>query len=122
MTLRLFPYDLLTLIKMESLGYLTFADSKGSVGRPKRRYLLSPDGHEAFPRQYSWLSNVLLELLAKDLGAAGVYRIMNSLADGVAKSMEARFRNAKSSPELLVELTKALNDLGYRASLKQSDL
>ena len=68
------------IIKMESLGYLAFTDSKGSVGRPKRRYLLSPEGHEAFPRQYSWLSNVLLELLANDLGASGVSRIMSSLA------------------------------------------
>jgi predicted ArsR family transcriptional regulator len=65
---------------------------------------------------------VLLELLAKDMGAAGVSRIMNSLADSVAKSMEARFKNAKSSPELLAEVTAALNELGYRASLKQSDL
>jgi predicted ArsR family transcriptional regulator len=110
------------IIKVETLGYITFSDSKGSVGRPKRRYLLSPEGHEAFPRQYSWLSNVLLELLAKDLGATGVSRLMRNLADSVAKSMEERFRKAKSAPELLAELTKAMNELGYRASLRQSDL
>lgn len=110
------------VIKIETLGYLTYVDSKGSVGRPKRRYLLSSVGHEAFPRQYSWLSNVLLELLAKDLGSTGVSRIMKSLADSVAKSMEERFKKTKSSPELLAELTVAMNELGYRASLKQSDL
>ncbi len=110
------------VIKVETLGYLTYVDSKGSVGRPKRRYLLSPEGHEAFPRQYSWLSNVLLELLAKDLGADGVSRMMGQLADSVAKSMEARFRKARTQPELLAEVTAALNELGYRASLKQSDL
>jgi predicted ArsR family transcriptional regulator len=110
------------IIKIETLGYITYVDSKGSVGRPKRRYLLSPEGHEAFPRQYSWLSNVLLELLAKDLGSEGVSRLMNSLADDVVKSMESRFKDAKSSPELLAELTAALNELGYRASLRQSDL
>jgi DeoR family transcriptional regulator, suf operon transcriptional repressor len=110
------------VIKIESLGYLAYEDSKGSVGRPKRRYLLSPEGHEAFPRQYSWLSNVLLELLAKDLGTQGVSRLMNGLADSVAQSMEARFKNTRSSAELLAELTAALNELGYRATLKQSDL
>ena len=36
--------------------------------RPRRRYLLSQQGHDAFPKQYSWLSNVLLELLAQDFG------------------------------------------------------
>lgn len=110
------------VLKVDHLGYLTFIDSKGSVGRPKRRYLLSSEGHEAFPRQYSWLSTVLLELLAKDLGPEGVSRIMKNLAADVVKSMEERFRKSKSAPELLAEVTAALNELGYRATLKQSDL
>jgi predicted ArsR family transcriptional regulator len=110
------------VLKVEAHGYLTFRDERGSVGRPKRRYLLSPEGHEAFPRQYSWLSNVLLEHLAGTMGAEGVSRVMDSLADEVARSMEARFRAAPSPAELLAELTRAMNELGYRAALKQSDL
>jgi len=110
------------LIKIQDQGYLTYSDSKGSVGRPRRRYLLSPAGLEVFPRQYSWLSNALLELLAEDLGADRVERIMRDLADKVAESMEPRFRRAGSAPDLLAELTAVLNELGYRASLKQSDL
>jgi predicted ArsR family transcriptional regulator len=110
------------VIKVESLGYLTFIDVKGGVGRPKRRYLLSPEGQEAFPRQYSWLSNVMLELLAKEMGSRGVAELMNKLAGSVTSSMEARFKKATTSAELLEELTKALNELGYRAALKQSDL
>lgn len=110
------------ILKIEGFGYIAHADSKGSVGRPRRRYLLSPEGHEAFPKQYSWLSNILLEHLAKDLGSKGVTRIMSDLAESVAKSMEARFKNTKSTAELLAELTRAMNELGYRASLRQSDL
>jgi predicted ArsR family transcriptional regulator len=110
------------LIRVDSLGYITHVDTKGSVGRPKRRYVLTPEGHEAFPRQYSWLSNALLELLAKDLGAAGTTQMMTKLADSVAKSMEARFAKAATPAERLAELTAAMNELGYRASLRQSDL
>lgn len=110
------------IIKIENLGYLSFADSKGSVGRPRRRYLLSEEGHDAFPKQYSWLSNVLLELLAQDLGKEGVVQLMRNLADKVAKSMESKFMNARSSVELLNQVTVTLNELGYRATLKQSDL
>ncbi|MEK6628629.1 MAG: methanogen output domain 1-containing protein [Bdellovibrionota bacterium] len=110
------------LNKIEVLGYLSFIDSKGAVGRPKRRYILSSEGHDAFPKQYSWLSNVLLELLSQDLGKVTVARLMVKLADKVAKSMEPKFQNAKSSPELLAKVTGVLNELGYRASLKQSDL
>jgi DeoR family suf operon transcriptional repressor len=110
------------LLKIESQGYLSHSDSKGSIGRPRRRYLLSPSGMEVFPRQYSWLSNALLELLAEDLGSEEVARIMRNLADRVAKSMEPRFRRAGSTPALLAEIATVLNELGYRASLKQSDL
>jgi predicted ArsR family transcriptional regulator len=110
------------VIKVESLGYLSYVDIKGGVGRPKRRYLLSPEGQEAFPRQYSWLSNVLLELLAQDLGSEGVARIMSQLAGKVSQSMEERFKKAQTPAALLAEVTAALNELGYRASLKQSDL
>jgi DeoR family transcriptional regulator, suf operon transcriptional repressor len=110
------------LIKLQNYGYLAHVDAKGAVGRPRRRYLLSAEGQEVFPRQYSWLSNVLLELLAEDLGAEAVSRIMKELAKKVAGSMEPRFKNAKSSKEILAEVTNALNELGYRASLKQSDV
>jgi DeoR family transcriptional regulator, suf operon transcriptional repressor len=110
------------IIKLETLGYIKFEDLRGSVGRPKRRYLLSSEGQESFPRQYSWLSNVLLEFLARDVGPAGTARIMNRLAETVTDSMNARFENKKSPAELLSEVTSALNELGYRASLKQSDM
>ncbi len=109
------------LRKVERLGYIIYRDARGSIGRPKRSYLLSAEGQEAFPKQYSWLSNVLLELLAENLGAEAVGRIMKDLARKVAGPMEERFKN-KSQLEMLRELTKVMNELGYRAYLKQSDL
>jgi len=110
------------ILKIENLGLLTFEDIQGGVGRPRRHYLLSNNGHEIFPRQYSWLSNILLEYLAEDMGPESVSRMMEGLAARIADSMKARFENTKSTPALLAEITKALNELGYRASLKQSDL
>jgi len=110
------------VIKLQNYGYLTHEDERGSVGRPKRRYLLSSEGQEVFPRQYSWLSNVLLELLAEDLGPEAVSRIMKELGKKVASSLEAKFKEAKTSKDILDEVTKAMNELGYRASLKQSDV
>ncbi|MGZ3794577.1 MAG: helix-turn-helix transcriptional regulator [Bdellovibrio sp.] len=110
------------ILKLESRAFIGFVDSKGAVGRPRRRYLLSEEGHDAFPKQYSWLSNVLLELLAEEMGEEGVSRLMESLAHSVAKSMEAKFKNASSSVELLATINKVMNELGYQTVLKQSDL
>jgi predicted ArsR family transcriptional regulator len=110
------------ILKVESLGYLTYSDARGFIGRPKRRYLLSPEGQEAFPKQYSWLSNSLLEILAQDLGKGAVTKLMESLADRVSASMEAKLQNARSTAEQLSLIVGVLNELGYRATLKQSDL
>jgi predicted ArsR family transcriptional regulator len=110
------------VLKLEAHGYLTFADSRGGIGRPRRRYLLSQEGHDAFPKQYSWLSNVLLELLAEDLGSDKVARLMDNLADKVADSMKDRFQGVKSSAELLAKINDVMNELGYQTVLKQSDL
>lgn len=109
------------LLKVERLGYTTFKDEKGSVGRPKRHYFLTPEGHEVFPRQYSWLSNSLLELLALEVGTTGTSQLMKKLAARVADSMKGRFDKA-SPVDILREVTKVMNELGYRAVLKQSDL
>lgn len=110
------------VLKIHSLGYLTFVDSRGFVGRPKRKYIITPQGQEVFPRQYSWLSNVLLELLTNELGIEGILQVMNKLADSVANSMLPRFKKAITSLDLISEVVATLNELGYRVRLKQSDL
>ncbi|MGZ3707198.1 MAG: helix-turn-helix transcriptional regulator [Bdellovibrionota bacterium] len=110
------------LLKIEALGYLEHQDSRGSVGHPRRRYLLSSVGREAFPRQYSWLSNVLLELLSEDLGADVVSGIMKKLAKKVSHSMADRFQKKENFADLLAEINAVMNELGYRSSIRQSDL
>ena len=110
------------LLKIDRLGYLAFSDTKGGVGRPRRRYLLSSEGVDAFPKRYSWLSNVLLEHLAETTGPEAVAAVMDSLARKVADSVEPKFRAARGSAETLALVAEPLNELGYRSSLKQSDL
>ncbi|MGE3682808.1 MAG: helix-turn-helix transcriptional regulator [Bdellovibrionales bacterium] len=106
--------------RIQDMGYLDFTDAKGAVGRPRRRYLLSSEGVEAFPKRYSWLSNVILAQLAKEMPPDKVAKFMRDLADTVAQSVEHRFVNA-SPVERLKKITQLLNELGYRAFLKESD-
>lgn len=110
------------ILKVEHLGYLTYQDTKGLVGRPRRRYLLSQNGLDAFPKQYSWLSNLFLEHLSETNGPEVIADMMDALAVKIAHSMEPKFKSAKSSVELLKLITTTLNELGYRSTLRQSDL
>jgi DeoR family suf operon transcriptional repressor len=110
------------LLKIENLGLLIFKDRSGSVGRPRRFYFLSEAGAESFPRQYSWLSSLLLEFISRTSGPSKTAAMMEQLAERVESSMSLRFQKTSSISDRLSEITKALNELGYRAQLKQSDL
>lgn len=110
------------IIKVEGMGFVDYRDQSGAVGRPRRFYKLSAAGHESFPRQYSWLSNVLLAFLAADMGPKKISSVMESIAKEVAAGMKERFAGKKNNVELFSEISKAMNELGYRASVKQSDL
>lgn len=109
------------LLKLEGHGYIGFIDQRGAVGRPKRRYNLTNSGQDVFPKQYSWLSTILLEHLAEQMGPENISQTLTSLAQKVAGSMGDRFKHADKT-ELLSKVTQVMNELGYRASLKQSDL
>lgn len=109
------------ITKIEDLGYLRFVDVKGLMGRPKRFYDLTQNGHDAFPRQYSWLSLVLLKHLSKSMGPDSVALFMRDLAQSVAYSMKGRFE-VKTTGARLKGLLEVLTDLGYRASLTLSPI
>lgn len=109
------------ILKLENYGYLTFTDVRGAVGRPRRRYQLTNDGHDVFPKQYSWLSNVLLELLAEDLERDGIAKLMKSLGEKVALSMGDKFKDL-TPKELIIKINEVMNDLGYQTAIKQSDI
>jgi len=110
------------LNKLLHQGLITFEDNKGLVGRPKRFYKLTDQGVHVFPKQYSWLSTVILEHLSIEMGPEGVRNFMKNLADAISKDKKHEFDKISSTTEALKKITLLLSELGYRATLKQSDL
>ena len=110
------------LLRVDGLGLIRFEDRKGDVGRPKRHYFLSPEGQESFPRQYSWLSNSLLKLLAKSHGDAFMSDLMGQLAQEVTLSLQHRFNKINSIKERINLINEVMNELGYKSIVRQRDL
>lgn len=106
------------IIRLLDLGYLAFEDAKGSVGRPRRRYLISEEGIDAFPKKYSWLANAILAQLASKLGPGGSRAFMQQLAGAVAASLDNPPKPSDPPPLRLKKVTAMMNELGYRAALK----
>ena len=109
------------ILRLLDLGYVTYSDKKGMVGRPRRRYLISDEGIDAFPKKYSWLANAILAQLAQKLGPGGAQSFMRELGAVVAQSLEGQIQPTDPPAYRLKKITELLNDLGYRAVLKQGE-
>lgn len=106
--------------KLIDLGLLIYTDEKGAVGRPSRYYSLSEAGTEFFPRQYSWLSNQMLQQLSDTLSSNQLVDFMKKLADRVYQENKSVIEDAHPDRRLQ-NLKNLLNELGYKVTLKKHE-
>ena len=103
------------------LGLVCKGETEGSIGRPCQLYKISEKGENLFPKQYSWFSTLLVQRLYEQLGEDGLKKILAALASDVASSLLERTRNKKGQ-ELLEEVIRIMNELGYEAELKDGKI
>src|SRR4051794_22980810 len=60
------------LASLENDRLVEKGGTRPSGGRPQQLYVLSANGHECFPRQYSWFAQLLLEAVQQEAGAEGL--------------------------------------------------
>ncbi|MGZ3699734.1 MAG: helix-turn-helix transcriptional regulator, partial [Bdellovibrionota bacterium] len=78
---------------------------------------LTEKGENLFPKQYSWFSELLLDKVLAERGAAGLKEWMEGLASTVARDVQAKM-TGETLPERLVEISAVMNELAYDASPK----
>ena len=97
---------------LERDGLVARGATQPTGGRPEQLYVLTESGQERFPRQYSWLSEVLLRTLRAQLGPEGLAASLDAMGRAVADDM------VPSPPEAplatrLAALGSAMRELGY---------
>lgn len=110
------------LLKLQDRELVSYRDESGRVGRPKRLYTLTQAGHEALPRQYSWLSLIMLEHLVTTTDSQRSKKFMSDLADKISAGLKEKVVGIRTPKKLIERISELLTQLGYRASIKQSDL
>lgn len=102
------------LMALERDGYVTRGELVPTRGRPSRVYVLTERGLQAFPKQYSWFSGLLLSSLKAELGDKPVARLLRAMAADLAKDLAG---NAADEPgqARLVRLVDTMNRLAYQA-------
>ena len=102
------------LIVLEREGYVRRDTPRKTGGRPQQIYVLTEQGTNLFPKQYSWFSKLLIETLRDQVGEEQVGQFMYNL--GVKKSAMLIPRLVgKNRAERIDEVVKIMNETGFVA-------
>ena len=102
------------LVALERLAYVERGELVATGGRPGQIYRLSVKGHDLFPKQYSWFSEILLDSLKKEMGSPALKQLMHRLGEEVAMQSAEKVQG-ETLPERVRETAKLMTDLAYQA-------
>lgn len=103
------------LLALERDGLVTRGEALPSGGRPEHVYVLTKAGIEKFPRQYAWMSELLLQAMREDAGDEKMEQRLEAMGGNIGASFRPRLRGIPGSPSQLAALAEAMVDLGYDA-------
>ncbi|MGI0133140.1 MAG: helix-turn-helix transcriptional regulator [Thermoplasmata archaeon] len=108
------------LERLEARGIVVPTFHREGVGRPRKRYLLTSDGQELFPRRYELLlDSVMEELLARE-GEGFVSALFAEAARRMAQQIAIEVPHGQGREERVRALARALNHLGFRCQVEEA--
>ena len=107
------------LDRLEDRGLVVPTFRREGVGRPRKRYLLTPEGQELFPRRYELLLDAVTEELLEREGEGNVAALFAEAARRLARQIAAKVPAGKPAPDRAQALATALNELGFRSTVQQ---
>jgi predicted ArsR family transcriptional regulator len=108
------------LLVLESSGYVAKGKLTKTGGRPGHTYILTPEGHDLFPKQYAWFSQLLLDFLHKQMGNDAVEKCMSKLGVELAKTVKDRVKGT-TPEERIIEVAAIMQELGYDAYAEETE-
>lgn len=108
------------LVVLEKEQLVREAALNSTGGRPARRYSLTEQGVNRFPKQYAWFCNLLLNDLAAELSEEALERMMWNMGVKLGRSLLPQFAH-KDAPQKMLALVELMQSLGYHAELIQQD-
>lgn len=104
------------VMALERSGLVGPGDLRQTGGRPGRYYVLTEQGVELFPKQYSWFSALMLQAVRRERGSDGLSLWLQALANDIANSLSA---GAELTPAAVAQ---AMNTLGYQATAEPAGI
>ena len=108
------------LDRMEERGLVIPSFRREGVGRPRKRYLLTSQGQDLFPKKYDVILDAVVdELLARE-GEGFVSALFAESARRMANSIAKEIPKGGTTEEKARRLVSALNDLGFRCTVEKT--
>lgn len=104
------------LSALERMGYLEPGELVSTRGRPSQVYRLTSKGHDLFPKQYSWFSEVLIQAIEKEKGSEGLKEFMDQLGASIASSLGDKVKGETLSLRT-AQTVEIMNELAYEAQV-----
>jgi len=107
------------LERMESRGLVSPAFHREGVGRPRKRFVLTEQGQELFPKKYEMILDTLMNELLAQKGEGFVSALFVQAAKRMAGDIAKSIPRDAPEAERLRHLVDALNRMGFRCTLEQ---
>lgn len=106
------------LDRLEDRGLVTPSFHREGVGRPKKRYVLTSQGQDLFPRRYEFLLDSVMEELLAQEGEGYTSALFAEAARRMARQIAAEIPPDLPREDRIRAVANALNKLGFRAEVQ----
>ncbi|SEO62780.1 metalloregulator ArsR/SmtB family transcription factor [Nitrosovibrio sp. Nv6] len=104
------------LSSLEGAGLVTAGATRPSGGgRPQQLYILTERGQESFPRQYSWLAQLVVASVQREEGAENMGKRLAEIGAGIAQQIRGQYPGLNTQQEKIEKLAEVMDQLGYNA-------
>lgn len=104
------------LASLEGAGLITAGATRPSGGgRPQQLYVLTELGNESFPRQYSWLAQLVVASVQREEGSKNMSKRLKDIGAGVARQIRGQYPELTTHEEKVDKLAEVMDQLGYNA-------
>jgi predicted ArsR family transcriptional regulator len=97
-------------------GLIATGASKATGGRPTRLYVLSEKGRGLFPRQYSWLAQLMFESIRHESGKGGLGKRLTAMGAKVGTQLRAQHPALRTRHDKVLKLAELMEQLGYNTA------
>lgn len=107
------------LDRLEERGWVLPSFRREGVGRPRKRYALTPLGQDQFPKKYDLMVDAIVDGLLAHEGEGYVSAVLAEAGERVARLVAQDVTAGRTPEEKAHHLVTLLNRLGFRSHLEK---